>query len=331
MRVRRPVALGAFVVVLAACGGDDQSAEGNTTINYTFDWKCQGDWAPALLAQKNGYFSDENLEVNFTEGDGGSTALVLIASGEQDMGQISAAPVVLGLGQDYPVTAVGVQMSKNPVVIIADGEIESPKDLEGHTLFAQEDQFEGAIWEAWAADNGVDTDKVESVPARADYLTQFVGRKLDAMVGFYPANATWEMTEQREGDEHIFFMDESLPTYGHATVVNNSFLEDNPEAVRGFLRAWAKGMEYAIQNPDESVELVLDECPVNEPEPLAFSLEAYTDFWASPQAEKDGLLSFTGAGWEATKDVLVGAGFMDDVDVSELYSTDYLPEEPVRP
>jgi hypothetical protein len=35
--------------------------------------------------------------------------------------------------------------------------------------------------------------------------------------------------------------------------------------------------------------------------------------------------------WDATKQVLVDAGLLEDLDISGLYTTEYLPDPPVLP
>ncbi|MFP3422736.1 ABC transporter substrate-binding protein, partial [Bacillus sp. SIMBA_161] len=40
----------------------------------------------------------------------------------------------------------------------------------------------------------------------------------------------------------------------NSIIVNNGFLEENPDAVRGFVAASIQGVEYAMENPEEAVE-----------------------------------------------------------------------------
>ena len=60
-------------------------------------------------------------------------------------------------------------------------------------------------------------------------------------------------------------------------------------------------------------------------------VEKYADFWRSEQPSQGGLLSFTPEMWDATKQVLVDAGLLEDIDISGMYTTEYLPDPPVLP
>lgn len=337
-----PVVL-ATALGIAACGGGStggvsaaaDSGEGAapTAIRFTFDWVCVGDWAPALWADSLGYFEDEALAVEHVPGTGSSDALPLIGAGEQDMGQISGPPLVLGVPEGLPVTVVGVPMTESPVVIFADGSIKEPKDLEGKIVVTQGGQFEGAVWEAWAKEMGIDRSTIEEIPAPPESGEMFIGHRVDAFVQFYPGPSTVAFTTGRSGEETIFFVQEVLPNYGHSIVVNQRFLSEHPEAVRGFLRAWARGMKYTIDHPDESMDLVLDQCQElqGDREVIDHSISTYVDLWASSQAQEDGLLSFTAEGWESTKRLLVDGGLMEDTDISDLYTLEYLPDPPIYP
>jgi NitT/TauT family transport system substrate-binding protein len=48
-----------------------------------------------------------------------------------------------------------------------------------------------------------------------------------------------------------------LNLYGNAVLVNTDFAEKNPEAVKGFLKALAKGFADAVAKPEEGVAAVL--------------------------------------------------------------------------
>jgi ABC-type nitrate/sulfonate/bicarbonate transport system substrate-binding protein len=300
-------------------------------IKYTFDWKCDGDWAPAIWAEDQGYFDEENLDVEYVAGDGSSAALPLIATNEMQIGQISAPPLILGSVEDLPVTAVGVQMTSSPLVLLADGSIKTVDDFAGKKVAVQEGEFEGAVWNAFAKEIGLEEGEYERVPSAGGADVLFIDKQVDVFMDFYTSGAMVGLTEGREGEESLFLIRDYLPILGHTTVVNNTFLEENPEAVAGFLRAWAKGMKYAIDHPEETVDTILSKCPENERAALEWSVGKYTEFWQNDQAKAGGLLSFTDEGWTATKDVLVSGGLMEDGDISDVYTDQYLPDPPIQP
>jgi NitT/TauT family transport system substrate-binding protein len=334
MRIQHPSLVAGATLILAVGGLAVPAAaqDGELThIDYTMDWKPDGDWAPALWCEENGTFADEGLEVTVTAGDGSSAALPLIATGEMQVGQISGPPLVLSVAEGLPITSVGVQMSATPLVLLADGAITDIKGLEGHKVAVQEGEFEGAVWDALVAATGLDASAIEEVPSVGGADLLFTDKQVDAFMDFYTSGAMIGLTEGRDGEETVFLLRDYLPILGHTTVVNNDFLAENPDAVRAFLRAWATCMKYTIDHPAETVELILEKFPENDRAATEWSVDRYVEYWSGEQAQQGGLLSFTPELWESTKAVIVDGGLMEDIDISGLYTDEYLPDPPIMP
>jgi len=49
--------------------------------------------------------------------------------------------------------------------------------------------------------------------------------------------------------------------YGHTVAVGSDFASENPETVRTFLRATARGTVWAAQNPDAAVDALVSARP----------------------------------------------------------------------
>jgi len=331
--LRRWALLLVAAVVLPSCASGGGSPAGSTVtpIKFSFEWTCEGDWALAFVAEQQGYFADEHVSVKYVRGQGGSAVLPLVATGEQDIAEVSAPPVVLGADQDLPVTVVGVASTTSPVVLFADSSIKQPKDLEGKKVAVQVGEFEGAVWKAFVKAAGLDESKIQEVPASGTSNTLFIDHKVDAFISFYLDPATYALTKDRQGEETLLFMKDYVPTYGHTIVVNNRFLEKNPDAVRGFLRAFARALQYATTHRDQTLALLNQKCPELSAGPAKFTMDAFVDDWNAGKAKQDGFLAFDPAGLEQTQKVLVEGGLTKESDLSSLSSTKYLPDPPIRP
>jgi len=58
-------------------------------------------------------------------------------------------------------------------------------------------------------------------------------------------------------DEDIVVMllgDYGVDLYGNAIMVNPDFMKNNPEAVKGFVRATIKGIQDTIKDPDSAID-----------------------------------------------------------------------------
>lgn len=318
---------------LSACSSDSdggESSDGTTAVNMAFEWTCEGSWAPIYSGVDQGIFEDNGIDLSYDRGQGGSDTVPLVAAGEFDLGQLSAPPVVIGAGQDLPITVIGAAASVGPVTILADPSITSPEDLEGKTLSVQTDQFEGAVWEAFVSATGIDGDSVDVVPSDDATQVEFMNGDIDAYVVFYNTASTKAILDERP-DLTVLKMQDYVPTYGHTFVANDSWLDDNKDAAKGFMTAWAESTKWVIDNYDDALATLTDKCAEVDPDALKFSLDAYLADYQAGTAATDGLGSFTADGIAETQKVLVDAGLADEVPVEDFTSTDYLPDTPVLP
>ena len=53
--------------------------------------------------------------------------------------------------------------------------------------------------------------------------------------------------------------DHRLLLYGDAILISTTFAAQDPDAVRGFLRAYVKGLQETIRDPAHAIESVIDE------------------------------------------------------------------------
>jgi NitT/TauT family transport system substrate-binding protein len=325
-------------MVLAGCGDsdddDDASASAETepaTIRYSFDWSPDSDWVPVLWADELGYFAEEGVEVEYMPGD--PQLMDLLGAGNIDIAQVPGPQAVIAFSEDLPIKVVGVQLPESPLVVLADADagITEPQDIEGHSVAVQVGEFEGFVWEAWAQANGIDRSTVEEVPAAGTADVLFLDHQVDVFMDFYTSGAMVELTDGREGEESLFLISDTLDMVGQSQVVHEDFLNENPEAVAGFLQAWARGAQYALEHPEESIALVVDSFPELDRAGVEWSFARFTEFWTGPQFSADGILSFTPEMWDSTRQVLVDADLIDDISVEDLYTDEHLPDPPIMP
>ncbi|AQT82324.1 hypothetical protein B1R94_28400 [Mycolicibacterium litorale] len=299
-------------------------------MKMAFEWTCSGDWAVVYEGLEQGIFAKNGVDLTYDRGQGGSDTVPLVAAREFDIGIISAPPAVIGAGQDMPITIIGAASTVGPVTILADPSIKSPKDLEGHSLSVQTNQFEGAVWDAYAKAAGIDVSKVNVIPADDASQAEFLGGKIDAFVVFYPTASTKAILDQRPGLT-VMPMQDHVPTYGHTFVANNAFLKENGSAAKGFVTGWAQSAKYVQDHYDESYQQLVSKCPEVSPQALKFSMDAYFDSYTAPYSREHGFGSFSVDGIAQTQAVLVDAGLAEAKPVAEFTSEDYQPDQPVLP
>ena len=122
----------------------------------------------------------------------------------------------------------------------------------GRATFAQ--------WPLFAKLNDIDASKVTieniGIPVRAPMLA---AGQLDAALG-YSFRVYVDLKDRGVPVDDIVLLqmaDYGLKLYGSAIIVNSKFAAEKPEAVKGFLHAFLKGLKETIRNPAAAVDSVL--------------------------------------------------------------------------
>ena len=241
------------------------TAFADTSIKFANDWKWEGPAAPLLLAWDAGFYSEEGLDVQMDTGKGSLDAIPRVASGTYEMGNADINSLIKfrDKNPDLPVKAIFMIYNAPPFAIVGRKSlgVNSPKDLEGKILGAPAPDGAYAQWKAFVKANDIDADAVtiENVgfPVREPMLAQ---GKVDAITG-YAFSSFINLKANGVPDEDISVLlmrDHGLDLYGNVILVNPTFAEENPDAVKAFVRATVKGFQSAIADPANAVQHVLN-------------------------------------------------------------------------
>lgn len=257
--MRRILGMAAAIALSAS------SALAATDIKFTLDWKFEGPSAPFFIALDKGYFADEGLNVTIDTGAGSRESIPRVATGTYPIGfgDINALIKLMDAQPDLKVKAVMMAYERPPFSIIGRkslGITEDPKSLEGKTLGAPPPDAAFGQWPAFVKEAGIDTSaiKIENVgfPVREPMLAQ---GKVDAIFGF-SFSSVLNLKAQGVAEDDIvpiMMAENGLDMYGNVVIVNTDFAAENPEAVKGFVKALIKGYQDAIADPAAAIPYVM--------------------------------------------------------------------------
>ena len=341
-KTSRALAAAAGVLLVAtatvACGSDTASTDsaagdGPTTIRWIYDYFPSSGDAPILAAQKNGYFEDAGLNVEITPG-GDVNQIQSVATGQQDITVGPATTLLQSVEQDLPVTALGVVQPNSPIGLVCDprsGAISGdPASLEGLTIANDPADTDGdSVWVRFREEHAL-TDKITELSGSTAEDLLF-SRQVDCL----PAYLTYvpALVEQEAGaPAAVFELSREAGVMGQTLVANNDYLQANPDAVKGFVDAYAKGMQWTLENPEDAVALVTETYPDLDAASVAEELPALTAFWHTQLQDTDGLLVVDDASWQKTADALIGVNSLDAMpELASFWTTDYLPNPAILP
>jgi NitT/TauT family transport system substrate-binding protein len=321
--------IGAFALALAG------QASAETAMPFALDWKFEGPSAPYFVAVDKGYFAEADLSVEISAGQGSLDAIPKVATGAFPVGFADINSLIKFLDQNpgAPVTAVMMIYDKPPFAIIGRKSlgVEAPKDLEGKVLGAPPPDGAWAQFPIFAAENDLDmsTITVEPVgfPTREPMLAE---GKVASITGF---SFTSFLNAARLGVAEddlstILMADYGVDLYGNAIIVNTDFAAENPEAVKGFLGAVAKGWNDAIADPAGATASLIERNPAADAEleqrrlQLSIDANVVTDY-----TKANGLGGIDTARFaNSLEQIKLTYEFQNAPDASIYFSDAYLPE-----
>ncbi|OZB92931.1 ABC transporter substrate-binding protein [Paenibacillus sp. XY044] len=336
-----------LVLALAGCGGsqnntgsgegtsasDNKAGQDDTAAKPLKDVKVVLDWTPntnhtgLYVAKDLGYYKEEGLNVEIVQ-PGSTGADAMVASGKAPFGVSYQESVTQARTQGVPLVSIAAVIQHNTSGFAApvDRGIKAPKDFEGKTYGGWGSPVEEAVMGSIMEIDKADVKKVKIVNmGDADYFTA-VKRDIDFAWIFYG----WTGIEAKLRGEPLDMLyvkdySEKLDYYTPVLVTNEKQIKDDPELVKAFMRATAKGYQYAIDKPEDAANLLLKDVPDLDKELVTESQK-----WLSPKYQDDA------ARWGEQKEQ-IWKGYSDwmyehklldkPLDVKSAYTNDFLPEQ----
>jgi len=234
-----------------------------TPIKFQLDWRFEGPSALFLLPEAKGYFKQAGLDVSIDAGSGSGGTITRVASGTYDMGFADMAALMEfhANNPDAPNKPVAVMMVYNntPAAAFAlkKSGIKTPADLVGKKLGAPVFDSGRKSWPIFAKANklGPVTWTSMDPPLRE---TMLVRGDVDAITGFSSTSVLNLEARGAKPDEIVMFpyAQYGVKLYGNAIIASPKMIKENPEAIKAFLKAFAKGAKEVMAAPDAAIASV---------------------------------------------------------------------------
>lgn len=312
-----------LVVVMLVLIGMAACCPDTDRIRLPMGYVASVQFAPVYVAIDKGYFAKEGIEIEF-DYSWETNGVQLVGAGEIPFAIASGDQVLLAREQGLPILTFVNWWRRFPVAVVAleESGIEAPSDLAGRKVGIPETFGASYIgWRALATEAGLGEGDVTLETIGYTQLANLTEERVDAAV-VYANNEPVQM--EQLGYQYVQFSVADYATLvSNGIITNEKTLLENPKLVRGFARAFLKGLEDALADPDAAFDICrkyvegLDE---NEATQRAV-LEASLEYW-----QGDPLGASDLAAWQATADVMLGAGLLSsDVDVEQAFTNDFLP------
>ena len=239
------------------------AAQAATPVKFQLDWRFEGPSAMFLVPAAKGYFKDAGLDVTVDSGNGSGAAVTRVASGTYDMGfaDLAALMEFHANNPDAPNKPIAVMMVYNntpaSVMALKKSGIKTPADLSGKKLGAPVfDAGRRAFPIFQQANNVTNVQWTAMDPPLRE--TMLVRGDVDAITGFtFTSLLNIEARGVPPADVTVMaYPDFGVKLYGNAIIASPKMIKENPEAIKAFLAAFAKGAKDVIADPAKAIEAV---------------------------------------------------------------------------
>ncbi len=241
----------------AADGGDGPSA---STLRLDY-----ATYNPlSLVIRDQGWLeeelADQGVAVEWVFSAGSNRANELLRAGEIDLGSTAGSAALLARSNGSPIKAVLLYTQPEWAALVAPegSDITEVADLAGRSVAATlgTDPYfflVQALAEHGVALTDVDVQNLQHADGRAA-LEQ---GSVDAWAGLDPIMAAAE----QESDATLFFRNIDFNTYGFLNA-HEDFLDASPDLAQLVVDTYERARQWALENPDELVQLLADEAEI---------------------------------------------------------------------
>ena len=321
------VALGGALLCtpLAACTpGGGAGEEGLRQVDVVLDWYPNALHTFLYTAIQRGYYREEGLDVRIQFPSNANDALALVAAGKAEIGLYYQHDIIQGVAErGIKVKSIGavVQSPLNVVLSLKEQGITSPTDLVGKTIGYAGTALNEALVRTMLEAVGKDVSQVQMVDVGFDLMSSMTTGNVDATIGCLVNHEVPQMEEEGVAVNYFMVTDYGIPNYYEGVfLASDTMIDQEPDVLRSFLRASAKGFEDFQADPQGCLEILLQN-QNEENFPLSETVEMKSSRVLLPLMETDAapFLSQSEEVWQENIRWMHEAGLISqEIEVSQV-------------
>ena len=277
--------------------------------------------APFVVAKYLGYYGQEGLDVELVAVGGSNEVAIQVATGNGDTGEATPAQAVIGM-QEGAAAPLDVRYYYDvgyrniwSISVPTDSPVQSIAELKGKKIGITAFGSAGTTYgKAYLRSNGLDPEKdVTWIPigAGSQAVAAIRQKVVDAVIFWDAALARFEVNGVKLRALKIDEKLEKIPDI--SLLAKQETIHDRPKTLVGVARAFSKGLDFTLANPEAAILItwsLYPEAKPSDPDPqkqlsqgLAI-LKSKIPGWTNPETGgKHGL--FITKDWEMLSDFLL--------------------------
>ncbi len=228
----------------------------------TIGYSAWPGWFPLAVAQQEGIFKKDGLDVNLKYFADYVSSLDAMSAGKLDANTqtLNDTMAAVAGGSKQAIVVVNDNSAGNDA-IICDQSIKSVADMKGKTVAAEEGVVDHFLLLQGLARAGMTQDDIDFRGVlTADAAASFAGGQFDCVGVFAP----FTLEALKRPGSHVVFNSKDFPgSIPDHIVVPQAMVAKQPNVAQKITNAWYDTLEYIQANPKKSVKIMADVAKVS--------------------------------------------------------------------
>lgn len=223
-------------------------------IVFTPQWLPQAQFAGYYVAQEKGFYGEEGLDVEFRHPSASYPAFNRMVDGNSHIVTMQLPQAMSAIDRGFPLVNILQTSQHNSLLIVPRNDsIDELDDLRNKRV---------GIWKVGFGETAQILDKQHQLNIEwiqhLQGINLLISGAIDATLAMN-YNEYWLIMASGIQPKHVFAIaDYGLDIPEDGLYVPQSYYDAHPEQMKAFARASRRGWEWAMENPEETLEIVLE-------------------------------------------------------------------------
>jgi len=313
-----------------------ETAAKKDKIRLQLKWVPQSQFAGYFVAKKNGYYDEENIDVEIKPGGVGINPVDVLIAGDVDVAIAWTANVLPAVSKGEDIVEIGQGLQKTGMTLVAkkSSGIEKPADIKGKRIgyWLGGNEIEPY---AFIGKQGFDRENDVTMVSQGFDMNQLLNDEIDvaSAMRYNELELVYESGLKPEELTVFDFDKEEVGMLQDALFVKREYMEKNKDLLVRFVRASMKGWDYAVTHQSEAVDSIgmdFAENSVTAKDHQLKSMKVMAGLFTADEGTTKGLFYISRPKLERTvKTVEKYVPEVKDINVDKIY-TDEIWKEAVK-
>lgn len=299
---------GVLPIVLAAFAcGPTLAAE---KVSVRLNWVPGTEHSFLYLAKQKGWFADAGIDLEIIAGQGSTVAVKTVGAGETPFAIADVATVARGWEAGVPLVAAAVLLKESPTVVysLKAKDIKQMSDLCGKKVGVNIKSTTSEQYRAMVRLADLKSCEITEVPISGGGSKEVLSGAVDAAVIFSYEDPAQLMSKGQA--LNTIPASQFFKLYSLSIITNVDTATKKPAMVESFVKVAVKGINYALENPEEAKQSFLRQAPEADVAYEKLKFDMFSKLLAGDETRGDAVGKSTAEGWNRSLKVLRDLGII---------------------